>query len=39
VRITRLQLNEEIAAERFRLEPPPGVELVRLGEGDAAEKP
>jgi len=39
VRITRLQLNEEIAAERFRLEPPPGVELVRMGEGDAAEKP
>ncbi len=36
VRITRLTLNEEIAAERFRLEQPPGTELVRVG-GDAKE--
>src|SRR3989442_5000169 len=37
VRFTRLQLNQRNAAQRFRPEPPPGVELVRLGEGDAAE--
>ena len=32
VRITKLTLNEDIAAERFRLEQPPGTELVRVGE-------
>jgi len=39
VRITRLTLNEEIAAERFRLEQPPGTELVRVGEGEAEAQP
>lgn len=32
VRLNRLRLNEAIAAERFRLEQPPGTELVRVGE-------
>jgi outer membrane lipoprotein-sorting protein len=31
IRITKLALNEEIAAERFRLEQPAGTELVRVG--------
>ncbi len=39
VRITSLKLNEAIAADRFRLEQPPGTELVRVGEGDAAARP
>ncbi len=39
VRITKLALNEEIASDRFRLEQPPGTELVRLGEGDAEARP
>ena len=39
VRITRVTLNEEIAADRFRLEQPPGTELVRVGESDAGAKP
>jgi hypothetical protein len=30
--ITRLALNEEIAADRFQLEQPPGTQLVRVGE-------
>ena len=39
VRITRVTLNEEIVADRFRLEQPPGTELVRVGESDAGAKP
>jgi len=39
LRITRLTLNEEIAAERFRLEQPPGTELVRVGEGGGESRP
>ncbi|MBI3670539.1 MAG: DUF4292 domain-containing protein [Acidobacteria bacterium] len=39
VRITSLKLNEDIAADRFRLEQPPGTELVRVGEGDAGARP
>ena len=43
LRITRLTLNEEIAVDRFRLEQPPGTELVRVGaepkEGDAGVRP
>ncbi len=39
LRVTKLTLNEEIAAERFRLEQPPGTELVRLGETDAEPRP
>jgi len=30
IRITKLTLNEEISADRFRLEQPPGTELVRV---------
>ncbi len=39
VHITRLTLNEEIAPERFRLEQPPGSELVRVGEEATGTKP
>ena len=39
LRITKLRLNETIPAERFRLEQPPGAELVRLGEGRAEAQP
>ncbi len=39
VRITKLTMNEEIAGERFRLEQPPGTELVRLGDGAAEARP
>ncbi len=39
VRVTRLALNEEIAAERFRLEQPPGTELVRVGESEGGTRP
>ncbi len=39
VRVTRLTLNEEIAAERFRLEQPPGTELVRVGESEGGTRP
>ncbi|MCL4522598.1 MAG: hypothetical protein M1453_06930 [Acidobacteria bacterium] len=39
VRITKLTLNEDIAAERFRLEQPPGTELVRVGEESKEPKP
>ncbi len=35
LQITKVILNEEIPAERFKLEPPAGAELVRVG--DAAE--
>ncbi len=39
IRITRLTLNEDIAADRFRLEQPPGTELVRVGEGENRVQP
>ena len=39
MRVTRLTLNEEIAAERFRLEQPPGTELVRVGESEGRTQP
>lgn len=39
LRITRLTLNEDIAAERFRLEQPPGTQLVRVGEPEAGVRP
>lgn len=32
VRITKLTVNEQIAAERFELKQPPGAELVRVGD-------
>ncbi len=35
--ITKLQLNEEIAADRFHLEQPPGSELVRVGEASPGD--
>ncbi len=34
--ITKLTLNEELTPDRFRLEQPPGTELVRVGEASAA---
>jgi hypothetical protein len=37
LRVTKLILNEEIPADRFKLEQPPGSELVQVGE-DAPEK-
>jgi outer membrane lipoprotein-sorting protein len=39
VRITKLTLNEDIAADRFRLEQPPGTELVRVGDEGEARRP
>ncbi len=39
VRITKLTLNEDIAADRFRLDQPPGTELVRVGEEGEARRP
>jgi outer membrane lipoprotein-sorting protein len=39
IRVTRLTLNEEISADRFRLEQPPGTELVRMGEGETGSQP
>lgn len=37
LQVTKLMLNEDIPAERFKLEQPPGSELVHVGD-DAAEK-
>jgi outer membrane lipoprotein-sorting protein len=37
LQITKVTLNEEIPAERFKLEQPAGAELVRVGE-NAGEK-
>ncbi len=39
VRVTRITLNQEISADRFWLEQPPGTELVRVGEGDTGTRP
>lgn len=36
IRVTKLTLNEDISLDRFRLEQPPGTELVRVG-NDARE--
>jgi hypothetical protein len=38
LQITKLSLNEELPADRFRLQQPPGTEIVRVGE-TAEEKP
>jgi outer membrane lipoprotein-sorting protein len=38
LQVTKIALNEEIPADRFKLEQPSGTELVRLGEGAGAEK-
>jgi outer membrane lipoprotein-sorting protein len=37
LQVTKLTLNEDIPAERFKLEQPAGSELIRVGE-DAQEK-
>jgi len=39
IRITKLTLNEAIAAERFKLEQPPGTELVRVGDASGEVRP
>jgi hypothetical protein len=39
IEITKLTLNEEIAADRFVLHQPPGVEVVNTGEEAQSEKP
>jgi len=41
IRIIKLALNEPVAADRFRLEQPPGTELVRVGPeaGKTEERP
>jgi hypothetical protein len=38
LQITKLTLNEDLPPDRFKLEQPPGSELVRVG-GDTEEKP
>jgi hypothetical protein len=38
LQITKLTLNEDLPPDRFKLEQPPGTELVRVGE-DTEEKP
>jgi hypothetical protein len=38
LQITKLALNEDLPPDRFKLEQPPGSELVRVG-GDTEEKP
>jgi outer membrane lipoprotein-sorting protein len=38
LQITKLSLNEEVPPDRFKLDQPPGTELVRVGEA-AEEKP
>jgi outer membrane lipoprotein-sorting protein len=35
IKVTQLTLNEEMGAERFKLEQPAGTELVRVGEGQS----
>jgi outer membrane lipoprotein-sorting protein len=39
IHVTQLALNEDIAAERFKLEQPAGTELVKVGEGNEAKQP
>jgi outer membrane lipoprotein-sorting protein len=39
IQVQKLTLNEEIGAERFRLEQPAGTELVRLSEGTGEKSP
>jgi len=38
LQITKVSINDDIPADRFRLEPPPGSELVEVG-GNSANKP
>ena len=37
--VTKIALNEPLEAERFRLEPPPGAEIVQLGSAAEDKKP
>lgn len=39
IRVTKLVLNEQIAADRFRLDQPPGTELVRVGQEPQEARP
>ena len=39
IRILKLTVNEDIAADRFELTQPPGTELVRVGEEQAGTQP
>lgn len=39
LRITKVSLNEEIPAERFKLEQPAGAELLRVGEATENQRP
>jgi len=39
LQVTKLSLNEEIPAERFKLEQPAGTELVRLGDSSESKQP
>src|SRR5712692_6160073 len=39
LRITKVNLNEEIPAERFKLEQPPGTELVPVGDATENKQP
>src|SRR5712664_1466013 len=39
LQVTQLSLNEEIPAERFKLEQPAGTELVRLGDSTESKQP
>ncbi len=39
LRITKVGMNEEIPAERFKLEQPEGAELVRVGEATESKQP
>jgi hypothetical protein len=39
LQVTKVSLNEEIPAERFKLEQPAGTELVRVGEGTESKQP
>ena len=39
LQVTKLMLNEDIPAERFKLEQPAGSELVHVGEETAGKKP
>jgi outer membrane lipoprotein-sorting protein len=37
--ISKVAVNEPFEAERFRLEPPAGAEIVHLGEGSGNKQP
>jgi outer membrane lipoprotein-sorting protein len=39
LQVTKITLNEEIPAERFKLEQPAGTELVRVGDGTEKKQP